>query len=92
MGQMTKPQIIAELVARGEPTDRATFYADAFCEYREASDNIAEHGIIVSHPRTANPIENPYLVIRDRAAAKLERMKKVNADFLWERPRSEKCT
>ena len=45
--------------------------------------NIDEHGIIVSHPRTANPIENPFLAIRDRAAKKLDGMRKVKADFLW---------
>ena len=45
--------------------------------------NIEEHGIIVQHPRTANPIENPYLAIRDRAAKKLDGMRKVKADFLW---------
>ena len=62
---------------------RATLYADAFLEYREATQNIEEHGIIVQHPRTANPIENPYLVIRDRAAKKLDAMRRVKADWLW---------
>jgi len=80
---MTNAEIVAELVRRGESKDRATFYADAFLEYREASENIAEHGIIVQHPRTANPIENPYLAIRDRAAKKLDGMRRVKADFLW---------
>ncbi len=83
MGQMTKAEIVAALVERGESKARATLYADAFIEYREASTNIAEHGVIVSHPRTANPIENPYLAIRDRAAKKLDGMRKVKADFLW---------
>jgi phage terminase small subunit len=83
MEQMTKEQIVAELVSRGESKDRATFYTDAFLEYREASQNIQDNGIIVQHPRTANPIENPYLAIRDRAAKKLDGMRKVKADFLW---------
>jgi phage terminase small subunit len=83
MGQMTKEEIVATLVERGESKDRATFYADAFLEYQEATQNIAQHGIIVQHPRTANPIENPYLAIRDRAAKKLDGMRKVKADFLW---------
>jgi phage terminase small subunit len=83
MGQMTKAEIVAGLVARGATKDRATFYADAYLEYREASANIEEHGVIVQHPRTANPVENPYLVIRDRAAKKLDAMRRVKADFLW---------
>jgi len=84
MEALTGPQIVARLVEQGVPTDRATFYADAYLEYQEASRNITENGIIVSHPRTANPIENPYLAIRDRALAKLAKMKRVKADFLWE--------
>jgi phage terminase small subunit len=80
---MTKQEIIDGLVGRGEPRARATMYADAFLEYREASQNIEAHGIIVQHPRTANPIENPYLVIRDRAAKKLASMSRVRADWLW---------
>jgi phage terminase small subunit len=83
MGQMTKAEVIAALVERGVSRDRATLYADAYCEYREASANIEEHGVIVLHPRTANPVENPYLAIRDRAAAKLAAMRKIPADFLW---------
>jgi phage terminase small subunit len=83
MEQMTKDQIIDKLVEQGESKDRATFYADAFLEYREATKNIEEHGIIVQHPRTANPIENPYLTIRDRAAKKLADMRRVKADWLW---------
>jgi phage terminase small subunit len=81
--EMSKAQIVAALVEQGEAKARATLYADAFCEYREASQNIEQHGIIVQHPRTANPIENPYLVIRDRAAKKLDAMRRVKADFLW---------
>ena len=83
MGEMTKAEVIDELVRRGESKARATLYADALLEYREASANIEAHGIIVQHPRTSNPIENPYLVIRDRAAKKLDGMRKVKADFLW---------
>jgi phage terminase small subunit len=83
MGEMTREEIVATLVDKGITKDRATMYADAFLEYREATDNIKEHGIIVQHPRTANPIENPYLTIRDRAAAKLAKMRNLKADFLW---------
>jgi phage terminase small subunit len=83
MGQMTKAEIIAALMDKEVPKARATLYADAFLEYREATENIEKNGVIVTHPRNGNPIENPYLAIRDRAARKLEALKRVPADFLW---------
>ena len=59
-------------------------YCDAFLEYREASANIASHGAIVQHPRTANPITNPYVAIRDAALRKLQNMRSIKgADLLW---------
>jgi phage terminase small subunit len=67
-------QVVAALVEAGTRRDLAVQYADAFLEYREASKNISEHGAIVQHPRTSNPIENPYLVVRDRALKKLQSM------------------
>lgn len=83
MGEIDRDGIIAALVTRGTRRDVAAQYADAFLEYREASRNISEQGAMVLHPRTANPIENPYLVIRDRALVKLQRMRGVHAEGLW---------
>jgi phage terminase small subunit len=83
MGEMTRQQIIKQLVKNGAPRDQATLYADWFLEYREACQNIEKNGIIVSHPRTANPIKNPYLEIRDNAAKKMAAMRRLKADFLW---------
>ena len=81
---MSKLEIIAKLVEAGTSRDRATIYADAFLEYQEATDNIAKNGVIVQHPRTANPIENPYLAIRDRAMKKLISIERVGgAASLW---------
>lgn len=76
--------IIAALEGAGTRRDLAALYADAFLEYREASDNIRLHGAMVLHPRTANPIENPYLKIRDRAFLRLRKMGAVKAAWLWE--------
>ena len=77
-------QVVAALVEAGTRRDLAVQYADAFLEYREASKNIAEHGSIVQHPRTSNPIENPYLPVRDRALRKLQNMRTVKgAEALW---------
>ena len=82
---MTKAEIVAKLTAAGDRRDRAIMYADAFLEYQEATENIAKHGIIVQHPRTSNPIENPYLAIRDRALKKLTTFQGIfsNTSSLW---------
>jgi phage terminase small subunit len=84
MGEIDRAAVVAGLVERGTRPDVAGLYADAFMEYREVSRNIAEQGAMVLHPRTANPIENPYLKIRDRAFAKLRKMAAVKAGWLWE--------
>ena len=83
MGEVDKATIVAGLVELGTRRDIASQYADAYLEYREASANISANGAMVLHPRTANPIENPYLVIRDRALAKLQKMRDVDAAWLW---------
>ena len=80
---LERPAIIAGLEARGTRRDVAAQYADAFLEYREASANVLTQGAMVLHPRTSNPIENPYLKIRDRALAKLQTMRGVKAAWLW---------
>ena len=83
MVDLDRAGIVEALVERGTRRDLAAQYADAFLEYREASKNIAEHGAMVLHPRTANPIENPYLVLRDRALTKLQGMGNVKGEWLW---------
>jgi len=76
-------EIVSRLEALGVTKDRASQYADAYAEYRQAQANISEHGSIVQHPRTGNPIQNPYLAIRDRALKRLRQMWDVPAGFLW---------
>lgn len=78
-----KALIVTGLVENGTRKDVAIQYADAYLEYVEASENITKYGAMVLHPRTANPIENPYLQIRDRALAKLQKMRDVDAAWLW---------
>lgn len=58
-------------------------YADAFSEYVEAQRNIDANGVIVFHPRTGSPIDNPFIRARDVAAAKMLRIK-LRADRLWQ--------
>jgi len=79
----TRAEVVAFLVDRGAKRDRAALYADAYLEYLEASANIAERGAMVLHPRTMNPIVNPYLEIRDRALYKLRRLRVPACEGLW---------
>ena len=86
MGEVDKTAIVEHLLANGTPRSLAVPYADALAEYREATQNIDQHGVIVLHPRTSTPIENPYLVICDRALKKLQGMINRNLkgiDGLW---------
>jgi phage terminase small subunit len=76
---MERETIIAALEGLGVRRDRATMYADCYLEYRTASENIARNGVIVAHPRTAAPLQNPYLAVRDKALAKLSLMRDVPA-------------
>lgn len=50
-------------------------YADYMRSYSTATANIREHGEIVQHPRTAAPITNPYLEVRDSAVKMLRTIK-----------------
>ena len=58
-------------------------YANLFIDYTTAQRNIDKHGSMVMHPKTGEPIENPYLKIRDKAFSNLQKMR-VKADALWE--------
>lgn len=80
---MTRDEVIEVLRKNKVHQDMAVQYADIYLEYQTATANIAEYGLIVQHPRTGNPIENPYLRIRDRAEKKLARMRNIKADGLW---------
>ena len=67
---MTRDEILAEL-RRANPAarpDRLRIYADAAAQYLDAQDQLAKRGAVVRHPKTGEPIANPYLKIRDDAA------------------------
>lgn len=83
MEQMTKSEVVKILLKNENRKDTAMQYADAFMEYQEATINIEENGIIVKHPRTMNPMENPYIKIRDNALKKLQGFMRVKSDGLW---------
>ena len=77
-------EVVAALVKAGNRRDAARLYADQFAQYRAASANLEEHGAIVMHPRTANPIENPFLKVRDSALRALQNMRGIKGvEVLW---------
>jgi phage terminase small subunit len=86
MAAMSKAEIIEALVAAGNLRSKATLYADAYLEYTTATENIDQYGMVVNHPRTGNPIENPYLDLRDKALKKLLGFKGIKAECLWSGP------
>lgn len=82
----TKEEIVSILLANNPESsikDLVMQYADIYLEYAEATANINEHGIIVKHPRTMNPMENPYLSVRDKAQKKLSKLRRVKSQGLW---------
>lgn len=80
---MDKSNIVAILLKNNSRHDLCQQYADAYLEYVEATKNIEENGLIVQHPRTMNPIDNPYMAVRDRALKKLQGMQNVDSTGLW---------
>lgn len=81
-----RTRVVEYLVARGVRRDAAVMYAEAFVEYRQAADNVTSNGTIVFHPKTGAPIENPFLVIRDKALKRLQAFRgkvAIAAEGLW---------
>lgn len=73
---------LAELNPRASPRD-VKIFVDYYFEYIEAVQNINENGVIVLHPRTGAPIENPYRKIRDNAVNFLLKIEIKNTGGLW---------
>jgi phage terminase small subunit len=92
--EMTRDEIIATLVRDNPRGDlgRITIYADALVEYRAAQACIEAQGTVVAHPRTAAPIDNPYLKIRDKASKVLRGMFGLTTDAVWPQPAAETAT
>lgn len=81
---------VAAVLRKANPNARAddiAMYADSYMDYAEAQDNIAKNGNVVAHPRTGQPIDNPYIKIKASAMnqlRKITRIKKVGV--LWDDP------
>ena len=59
-------------------------YMHQFLTYLEAAQSVLELGTIVAHPRTAAPMENPYVKVRAAALAAMTKIKRLRKlDRLW---------
>ena len=85
MGQIDRAIIVAKLreVNPSSRRDSIEMYAAAFCQWQEASENIAVNGTICAHPRTGAPIENPYLKIQTMAMRNMQQFDRLKTDCLW---------
>lgn len=83
---MTRDEAVSVL-RRDNPKGRAddvAMYADCFMDYREAQENITKNGSIVAHPRTGQPIENPYIKVKAVAMNQLRKITTLrNVAALW---------
>jgi hypothetical protein len=81
----TREEVVEALTSRGVPKDRAVQYADAAVDYWAASENIAKNGTVVAHPRTGQPLQNPYVGIRADALKRLATFRDLGAKVgdLW---------
>jgi hypothetical protein len=80
LGEVTLEERLAKENPRARAIDLRVF-ADALRAYDEASENIARNGVIVQHPRTGTPIDNPYLKVRAQQAAILNKLGRIKCSF-----------
>ena len=68
----------------GSKIDDVELYCHQFLTYIEAAQNVLTNGTIVAHPRTAAPMENPYVKVRAAALGAMKRIKRLRKlDKLW---------
>jgi len=80
-------ETIRDLIRKDNPQGSAAtieMYVHQFATYIEAEENIQQNGVIVSHPRTGQPIENPYLKIRTTAQQSMQKTRMLKVNKLWE--------
>lgn len=82
-----KIERVRELILQDNPAARVVDveqYAHQLVAYVEASESILNLGTITAHPRTAAPMENPYLKVRASALASMNRIKRLKRlESLW---------
>jgi len=67
------------------PYDEIEIYAAALTNFCEAEENVRNYGIIIAHPRTGVPMDNPYLKILDAASKQMLACKRIrNTQGAWD--------
>lgn len=78
MALATFRRVAANMSAMGtlgaENREAVAIYATNWSRMVEAEKHIAEHGPIVSAPRTGVPMQNPFLSVANRAASMVARL------------------
>jgi len=59
------------------PYDEIEIYAAALTNFCEAEENVRNYGIIIAHPRTGVPMDNPYLKIMDTSSRQMLACKRI---------------
>jgi phage terminase small subunit len=85
MGKMSHAQIVASLTADNPKAKLGdlNLYAESFQQWQEATANIRENGAVCAHPRTGQPMPNPYLAVQTAALKNLQRFARLKTDSLW---------
>lgn len=77
---------VIEILRRDNPDAReqnVRTYAQSFIEYTEAVENLQRLGTVCAHPRTGQPMPNPYADVKRRALGEMQKVKGLNTDPLW---------
>lgn len=88
--EITLP-IVRQLITANNPNarvDDVELYAHQFMTYCEAAMSIMKNGTICAHPRTGQPMENPYVKVRTGAMNAMQKSSRLlNLNPLWEQAR-----
>ena len=79
------PETVLSVLKQDNPTavlSTMIAYRNLFVEYITAQRNIAANGSMVAHPKTGEPITNPYVKIRDGAHDRMVKIR-LKTDRLW---------
>ncbi|MFN8525100.1 MAG: hypothetical protein U0821_18545 [Chloroflexota bacterium] len=54
-------------------------FAGALRAYAEASTHVRKHGAVVAHPRTGEPMENPYLKVQTQQGLLMRKLRGIES-------------
>lgn len=82
-----KKSEVVEMLRRSNPDAREQtlqLYAQSFVEYVEAQANVEANGTVCAHPRTGQPMENPFCRVKSKSMADMTKLaKSLDTDPLW---------